>query len=362
MKIIKKKNNYEYDTDYNDKDILKLSKLIFEFLENKEKTNTKTLKQLIDYFYDVKLEPFDYVHYVNKKNNTHYYKVTAIPTQKVISDMEYEGHGRDFSWWTQNYQRMIEVASKEFTPTKDEYTFEEIQQLIDQGEIYPLYPFGTKTNKSAFNVKDNTKYLVSYSSKELEEKDEYFDFMVQTLLKDIGFKTLLDEIQHFIIDLKIKAFTSHSEDEEDFTELADNLTELYNKNVKNKQIKSSPVEIVVDYLRNLPYEDFWYEEINLDQIIKVIEELDYKENKETCDEIQRIAINLKEVELCYELAACFDWIDKKTMADIVVENGNPDFNYYFATEVEGADIERHKQVILNSSRADEYILERARKL
>ena len=37
MKIINKRNSYEYDTDYSEKDLLKLSKLIIEFLERKIK-------------------------------------------------------------------------------------------------------------------------------------------------------------------------------------------------------------------------------------------------------------------------------------------------------------------------------------
>ena len=32
MKIINKRNSYEYDTDYNEKDLLKLSRLIIEFI------------------------------------------------------------------------------------------------------------------------------------------------------------------------------------------------------------------------------------------------------------------------------------------------------------------------------------------
>ena len=90
--------------------------------------------------------------------------------------------------------------------------------------------------------------------------------------------------------------------------------------------------------------------------------LDYDKDKDVCDEVQTLAVYLKEVELCYELALRCEWIDKKLMGEIVILDGNPDFNYYFASEVEGADIKRHKDVILNSKYTDEYIYERTLKL
>lgn len=362
MKIIDKRKHYEYDTDYNEEELLKLSKLILEFLENKENTNTKTLYEMISYFYDVKLEAFDYVNYINEKTRTVYCGVTSIPTNRVIQDMQSEGHGRDFSWWTQNYQRMIKVATKGFIPTKEEYSYKEIEQLIDEGEIYSIYPYGEKTNKKVHYVEDKIQYLVSYQSKELELNDEYFEFMVKDILKEIGYKTLLKEYKEFIIKLKLNTYITWDEDYKALEEIADKLIETYNKNNNKNAINPSPIETVVQYLRDLPYEEFWYERINMEQIIGVISMLDYEDNKDICDEIFSLAVHLKEVELCYELALHCDWIDKKVMAEIVIQDGNPDFNYYFASEVEGADIERHKQVILNNKRSDEYILERAKKL
>lgn len=361
MKIIDKRKHYEYDTDYSEKDILKLSKLILEFLENKKDTNSKTLYDMLCYFYDIKLETWDYVRYINKKTNSSFSKVVDVPTQQVTSVMDYEGHGRDFSWWTQNYRRMIKAASKEFVITKDVYTFDEITKLIEDGEIYPIYPFGEKTKNSVNFLKDNTNYLVSYQSKELDAKDEYFEFMVQKIIDEIGYKTILNIVREFIITLKLNSYITNDEDYSSLEETANILIQEFNKTNSNK-INPSPIETVLQYLRDLPYEEFWYEKINMEQIMGVISMLDYEKDKLICDEIQDIAIRLKEVELCYELALNCDWVNKQIMAEIVIQDGNPDFNYYFASEVEGADIERHKQVILNNKRSDEYILERARNL
>lgn len=119
----------------------------------------------------------------------------------------------------------------------------------------------------------------------------------------------------------------------------------------------------MDYLKKLPsIEEQWYTEITLEQIISVIEQLDYDEDKKICDEIEKIVISLEEEELCYEMASNIEWINKDIMAEIVIKSGNPDVNYYYASEVEGANIERHKQVILNSKHSDDYILERTKSL
>lgn len=64
------------------------------------------------------------------------------PVRKIIKvegtaeHIEQEGHGRDFSWWTEYYKCSYEVVCSENTVFEDrEYTQEEIKQLIEQGKI-----------------------------------------------------------------------------------------------------------------------------------------------------------------------------------------------------------------------------------
>ena len=60
------------------------------------------------------------------------------------------------------------------------------------------------------------------------------------------------------------------EDYKSLEEIVDQLIKTHNENNKNNTINPSPVETVVQYLRDLPYEEFWYERINMEQIIGVI--------------------------------------------------------------------------------------------
>ncbi len=366
MKIINKRQNYEYDTDYNNKDILIISKLIIEFLKNKENTNKKDIFDLLCYFYDIKIDNTDYLEYVNSIREVEYTSTVEIPTNKVVIESGSEGHGRDFSWWTQNYQICIKAFSSDFVVTKDEYTIEEVLEFCKSGEIYPIHPFGRKTKKKYNNISDNIDYLTKYVGKKLESNDIYFDFMVDKALTNIGVKTLIEEIRLFIIKLKLNSVIDedryYGEKIETFDELSSDLINIYNENVKGSKIEKTPLEIVLKYLRELPKGDSWYEEVTLEQIMNVFSEIDEEEERELCSSIEELVISLGEAELCYEMASNFDWVDKKVMAEIVINDGNPDINYYFASEVEGADIQRHKEVILNSKYTDDYILERAKNL
>lgn len=370
MNIINKRKDYNYDTNYQSEDILKLNKLILEYFNKKNNMNTHNLYKLINYFYDIKIEETDYLDYVNSTDKL-FSKIIEIPTEEVIQEMYSEGHGRDFSWWTENYQIIIKVLSNEFIPSKNEYTYDEIEKLIENGKIYPICRFCKKTSKPQNRFQNNIKYLLPYLAKELDPNDEYFNYMINKALSKIKLDNLINEIRIFITRLKldsnIKNMTNHIYGEDEIGEInsnkkiADELINIYNKFSKEK-IKTTELEIVMDYLRNLPKCEDWYQEIEIEQIINVFSFLDDEEDKELCKEIERLVISLNEVELAYEMAVNFDWVDKKIMGEIVIADGDPYFNYDFAMEVEGADIERHKQVILNSKYSDEVMLERAKAL
>lgn len=371
MKIVNKRENYEYDTDYNHKETLKLVKLISIFLQSMENISTQDLFNLIKYFYAFEIETEDYFNYLNQTNGTDFDKIVEIPTNSIVMDICSEGHGRDFSWWSQNYQIMIKAATKDFIPLKKEYSNKEIQQLIDKSKIYPLHPFGSKTKKKVNGIKNDTKCLISSITKDLDNNDVYFNFMVNRILSKIGINNLLSEIRRFIIYLKLESIEDDNRyyDEEDYEnlkiydDLTDKLIILYNNIDRENQIKEKPLDIVLHYLNSLPStENRWFDEITPEQIIRVINQLDYDTDKEICDDIERIVILLDDQELCYEMAANIDWVNKDKMAEIVIASGDPDFNYYYAAEVEGADVKRHKEVILNSKHSDEYILERAKSL
>ena len=366
MKIInkRKKDIYNY---YKLENVYNICDLVVDYLTNKENININNLHKLINYFYDIIVEDNDYLEYFNNANNKNFTKIIDIPTEEVIQDMHSEGHGRDFSWWTQNYQIYVSALSDKFVPTKEEYTFDEIKELISQGQICALYRYRKETKKCQNIIRDSFKCMVKYPKAKITEETEYYEYMVRKALLEITLENLINEIRVFIIRLKFESqiidfsYIEEKDGNKVKKKIVDKLITLFNKNEKEK-IKLSEVEIVIDYLKKLPNTENWYQELTLDHIINAFSFIDAEKDKELCKQIEELVISLNEAELCYEMASNIEWIDKEKMAEIVIASGDPYFNYYYAAEVEGADVKRHKEVILNSKHSDEYILERAKSL
>lgn len=255
MEIINKRKNYEYDTEYNYVETLKLIALISIFLEQKNNITSKDLYNLIKYFYDIKIDINDYLDYLNQEEGYDFDKIVDIPTNIVIMNTESEGHGKDFSWWTQNYQIIIKAATNQFIPSKEEYTKEKLEKLIKEKNIYPIYSFGKKTKNEVSKEKNNIKYLIPYQSKKLESKDIYFDFMVNRICSRISNDNLLKEIRRFIINLKLNSIEDedryYSENEYKILRIYDDLSNklivLYNSIDNKNTIDKEPINIIISY-------------------------------------------------------------------------------------------------------------------
>ena len=102
--------------------------------------------------------------------------------------------------------------------------------------------------------------------------------MVAQIVKQIGLKTLINDVKEYIITLKLNSHITNDEDMSDLEETADTLITAFNQVQKDK-INPSPIELVLNYLRDLPYEEYWYDKINMEQIIGVISMLDYEKDK-----------------------------------------------------------------------------------
>lgn len=372
MEIKNKRENYIVDDENNKYNDLKIAKLLLAFLQDSEKISNEDLNTIIRYFYLYKVELSDYLEYINQKENTEFDKVIEIPTNMIYFDYISEGHGKDFSWEGHYYQRYIYAATKDFLSTKDEYTEIEIKKLTKLGKIYPIYPFHKETTKKPkFYINDKIKYLVSNFSNVLNVEDEYFNFMIEKVMHKIGINNLMEDIRKFIINLKLDSVQDEDYIFDEYereslklsSDIADELITLYNKSSIGNQIKTTPLDIVLDYLIHLPsVEGRWYTDITLEQIINVIKELEYESNEELCRKIEEIVISLDEPELCYEMAANIDWINQEKMAEIVINSGDSESNYLFASNIDGADIEKHKEAILNSDSCDGFLLEKVNRM
>ncbi len=99
----------------------------------------------------------DMVKLINIMKKTNYTKVVDIPTKMETEYTESEGHGKDFSWWIERrHFNLICAANDDFNLENKCYSYKELWHLINDGTIYPIYEYATKSRKK--RVEDNESY------------------------------------------------------------------------------------------------------------------------------------------------------------------------------------------------------------
>ena len=426
--IIKDKclDNHSIDTK-------NITEKINNYLENHTNLTNQEYYDFLSFLYDFKLEDKDYIDYIKFKTGIKFDNIIKINTDVIDSYIEREGHGRDFSWWTVKVRLVLKVAVNTDLENKN-YTVEEIKKLISQNKIYPIDYFYEECSDDLKEnrIKNDIDYLIKNKEGKLDINCEYFDFIINNIRKEIEVDEIIKIIRSYIINLKmylecylIDCYYEETQIVEDEITLVDNLIDTYNKvitekykennqnnssNLYNKFVCKNAVEIVIDYVSKLSFinKDNWYKEISIEQIVNIIENIEYDKNKEICQKIENVVIELEEPELC-SLLLEVPWINSNKMIDIVINSrdeetcyyllknhgrnlsrthikkliniiiesnnnylnykiaqeehlgvdvrrhgkviidcGDVWFNYLYASEIEGADIKKHGEVIINS--------------
>lgn len=426
MKInIKTKN--EDDRNYDIEDIVRK---ISYHLENYNNLSNEEYYKALSLYYDLVLEDKDYIDYINFKTGNKFDNIIKINTNVIDSYIESEGHGRDFSWWTVKVRLGLKLASS--APLEDKYyELGEIRKLIAENKIYPLCFFYEQCDDDLREnkVQNDIDYLIKGEYGKLEINSEYFDFIINNIRKELTQEEILKTIRKYIIDLKLHlecyindcCYYEKVEMVKDVINSIDKLIDTYNKiittNYKNNSsylennlISKNPIDIVINYISKLPSINVEerYDEIKIEQIVGIIENINYNKNKELCKKIEKLIIDLSDLELNFELIGV-PWINcdktldmiinsrdayvcyyvlsnydenlddnylkklldviieskntelnykvaKKTYLDVdvrrhgqvVINGGNVWYNYIFAADIEGADIRAHGEVIINS--------------
>ena len=371
-------NDDEYESD-NEKNNLNFDKVRI-FLEYYDKLSKKELYNMICNFYIVTLEDDDYREYINYKNNSDYDKVISIGTDVIYKDTQYEGHGRDFSFWTVSYRLYLKVAVLDELEQNDKfYTMDEIKMLIKEGKIYPIYSYCEECDDRLYenNVKNDIDYLVKYEygrkiKEQLSINDEYFEYFIDRILDNTLISDMFKSIRNFIIDVRsnLESYLDDyyfAENKETMNKL-DKVNELIDKfnekiGVLDKEndceieiISKNPIERVMKYLRSLYNDDVSkrYTDITLEWVLSIISSLDYEDNKELCDEIENIIFDLCEPNLCYDMIYSADWIDNNKLINAIIASGDEYVCYEVLTNINVNKSIRKKliKVIVDSGSAE----------
>lgn len=237
------------------------------------------------------------------------------------------------------------------TPLEDKiYKLREIRRLMAENKVYPVCYFYEKCDADLREnkVQNNIDYLIKGEYGKLDINSEYFDYFISNIRKELTQEGILNSIRKHIINLKLRlecyltecCYYEEEEIVKDVIKLVNNLIDTYNKIItgnykenssclENNIIHKNPIDIVMNYISKLSSinEEEWYDEITTEQIVNIIENIDYNKNKEKCKKIEKMIIDLGDSELCSELVGV-SWINSDKMLDVVINCKDEGESYY----------------------------------
>lgn len=325
-------------------------------------------------FYEIKLDDSDYINYINFKTGNEFNKVIKLETNVIDSYMHTEGHGKDFSWWMEKLRLCLSVAVNGQLETTNRYfTTDEIKELIKNNKIYPIYSFYEKCDDRLHEnkVEDDIKYLVNEEYGKMDIDDEYVDYFMDDVMGEVNLSEIFMIIMKYIINQKI-SLECYLEDwyfEDGFKQKLDSINKLidiYNERImslssgqeKSKLISKDPIEIVIEYIKDLPNIDRnnWYQEIEIERIVQVMDMIDFDEQEELRSFLEQKIVDLEDPELCYLMMRDVSWIDLNKMLAVILDSEDEWVSYDVLNELSDQldkdSVEKLLKIIIDSKNAE----------
>ena len=84
---------------------------INKFLYDYEIAPYEVKMNLLNHFFEFRFSKEDIINLINTYYGRNYDTSVKLPTKMELSDVSSEGHGRDFSYWTENYRVIVDAAT-----------------------------------------------------------------------------------------------------------------------------------------------------------------------------------------------------------------------------------------------------------
>lgn len=186
-------------------------KEVLNLLEEKySNIDPNRLFNVIKRLYNITLDDNDYLEYVNYTTNKNYDKVVDVKTSYVFSDIQSEGHGRDFSWWTVKYRLLFKaVTTKDFN-AKKVYSYEELKELVDTDKVVLVNRL-TKEVSDTSRVKQDERFLnlkhlaknnYEVNVNDIDPKNECFIYFMNQFRKNKNKTQLFRDVKSFAFYIK----------------------------------------------------------------------------------------------------------------------------------------------------------------
>lgn len=237
MNIYSKENSLDTYTINETKTLSNEFTLIEKVLDTDiSKLTDKEYFDLLSGIGQIKLTIKDYIEMANKITGFKDANIIRIVTDMSFKVMCDEGHGRDFSWWYDDYLVGYTVLTTNKLSTSQIYSADEIKQLIDNKEMFIIAshctPLGNFSNDyfivdndfvgkqgidrdkpisiekyheflAIVYVDGNEEYnfVNNFYESEIELSDTYFDEELKYVRKKVSKTMLLNVLRRYIYNL-----------------------------------------------------------------------------------------------------------------------------------------------------------------
>lgn len=245
---------------------------------------------IVNQFYNISFFKTDILKILSIIDKVNYDKYQWLKTRVIFTTLESEGHGRDFSWWHETRQLMLELITPEglVIDKKHDYSNEEIQEIFDNYKVY-LFDYSTKElgidpelpfdKETSIGIKVPMFKLVDYDEEDYSDLElgqiKYEDENINEKIKQTGYKLVRRKIRpttvfKFAKDIfvNIYDYISYYENEilkcsfigkKEKEELIQRIRALINKMsvenskiILNQQEQSGPVKKLTPTKQNIP--------------------------------------------------------------------------------------------------------------
>ena len=178
-----------YDNENNPKKLLEFAEGLQQQKENFERISNQTLTD-VEFFEIYKefyrWDPTEIAVEISKQQFKNP-KTTRIKTDDVSSMVRQEGHGRDFSWWTEWYNVKYDVVTESNFKFEDRvYTKSEISVLVRQKKVMVINTdimYGERLNDQVAYSHKKRLDKINVQPTKLHHKFDYFGYALDS--KDI---------------------------------------------------------------------------------------------------------------------------------------------------------------------------------
>lgn len=212
---------------------------------------------IINQFYDITFFKQDILKILSIIDKVNYDKYQWLKTRVIFTTLDSEGHGRDFSWWHETRQLMLELITPEGLDIdkKHDYSSEEIKEIFNNYKVY-LFDYSNKElgidPELPFVKEESTGINVPMFKLDDYDEEDYFGFeLSQIKYEDENFNENIKQTGYKLVRRKIRPTTVFKFAKDIFENIYDYINYYENEILKCTNIKENEKEGLIQRIRIL---------------------------------------------------------------------------------------------------------------